>query len=448
MRNQIRKFIASEISFSPRTLRLGLILGLIIYGAFGYLDLYMMPSNYKATWIIRYAVVIPLVIATFFLSYYKSIYRYNKIILFLLLSMGQIGIIVMIGISIPGDPAFYTYYAGLILIMLWATFVFMLNFITTVYIAVSTVVLYNLTAIFQQNLLSYPSGSNESSFLMNNNFFLISAAGLVIIGAYQLNRQEKEIKKVHDELLKEKIQLELAKEKAEESDRLKSAFLANMSHELRTPLNSIIGFSDLILDPDFDFGQHLDFARLINGSGCNLLAIITDIMDISKIEAGQVQVKKRIFSVGQLVASIQKEYSFKAVEKGIVLRLDALNPVEDVCIESDETKTRQILVNFVGNAIKFTQKGSIEIGFKTTGDYLQFQVKDTGIGIPTEFHEKIFERFRQVESAHTRKYGGNGLGLPISKSLVELLGGKIWLESEQGKGSTFYFTIPKIKSTP
>ena len=234
-----------------------------------------------------------------------------------------------------------------------------------------------------------------------------------------------------------------AKEKAEEADRLKSAFLANMSHEIRTPLNSIIGFSDLLLDPFFGSSQHNEFAGIIKENGNNLLAIISDIMDLSKIEAGQVKVKKRSFSVDQLIAGIQKEYSYKAVEKGIELRFDRTNPNEEIVIKSDSERIKQILINFVSNALKFTEKGFIEIGIKITGDFIQFHVKDTGIGIPAEFHEQIFERFRQVETANTRKYGGNGLGLAISKGLVELLGGIIWMESEQGVGSTFYFKIPK-----
>ncbi|HAH25232.1 MAG TPA: hypothetical protein DCL77_16000 [Prolixibacteraceae bacterium] len=232
-----------------------------------------------------------------------------------------------------------------------------------------------------------------------------------------------------------------AKEKAEESDRLKSAFLANMSHEIRTPLNSIIGFSELMSDPDFDKDQEYQFAQIINASGNNLLTIISDIMDISKIEAGQLEVKKRLFSVSQLISDLQIEYSFKALERGIELIIDPHNPCE-VFIESDQTKLRQILVNLVGNSIKFTEKGSIEIGLKIEGELLEFHVKDTGIGISAEFQTKIFERFRQIESPYTRKYGGTGLGLAISKSLTELLGGKLWMESEQGVGSTFYFHIP------
>ena len=233
-----------------------------------------------------------------------------------------------------------------------------------------------------------------------------------------------------------------AKEKAEENDRLKSAFLANMSHEIRTPLNSIIGFAELVVDPYFEQEQHAEFAQMISESGNNLLSIISDIMDLSKIEAGQLDVKKCKVEVNQLMVSLKREFSHKASKKGIELRLSPSNPNDKILIESDETIIRQVLVNFIGNSIKFTENGFIELNISRTATHIQFQVKDTGIGIPETYHDKIFERFRQVETAHTRKYGGNGLGLAISKSLVELLGGTIWMESEVGKGSSFNFSIP------
>jgi signal transduction histidine kinase len=214
-----------------------------------------------------------------------------------------------------------------------------------------------------------------------------------------------------------------------------------MSHEIRTPLNSIIGFSDLLLDPFYGSCKQGEFAGIIKENGNMLLTTISDIMDLSKIEAGQVQVKKAVFSVNQLISDIQTEFTFRAIERGIEFKLDHANPKEEVFIKSDQARIRQVLVNLVGNAIKFTEKGYIGIGIRTTDDFVQFQVSDTGIGIPKEFQEQVFERFRQVEASNTRKYGGNGLGLAISKLLVELLGGSIWMESEHGKGSTFYFTI-------
>jgi PAS domain S-box-containing protein len=234
----------------------------------------------------------------------------------------------------------------------------------------------------------------------------------------------------------------LAKEKAIESDMLKTAFLANMSHEIRTPLNSIIGFSELMMDDEFDQNQLTHFAKIINASGIKLLSIISDIMDLSRIEAGEIKVDKRRLSVNQLIANIQKEYLFKAVEKGLEINIDSVASSNEVFINSDENKLRQILFNFVGNAIKFTEKGTVEIGMEQKDGFVEIRVKDTGIGIPAQYQDQIFERFRQVESAFSKKYGGNGLGLAISKALVELLGGQIGMETEQGKGSTFYFTVP------
>jgi signal transduction histidine kinase len=172
------------------------------------------------------------------------------------------------------------------------------------------------------------------------------------------------------------------------------------------------------------------------------LAIINDILDISKIEAGQINLILNEFSVLNLISNIQKEYSFRANSKGIELKLNPGNTNHELLIMSDESRIRQVLVNFVGNALKFTSSGYIEIGIKLIDSELRFFVKDTGIGIPEDYHDKIFDRFRQVETAQTRKYGGNGLGLAITKHLAELLGGRIWLESQPNIGSTFYFALP------
>ena len=236
-----------------------------------------------------------------------------------------------------------------------------------------------------------------------------------------------------------------AKEKAEESDRLKSAFLANMSHEIRTPLNSILGFSDLLTDPELEPDTRSEFSSMINLSGNNLLSIINDVLDISKIEAGQIVLSEIEVPVRRLVSDIQKEYSFKAIAKGIELRLEPQASEQEIIVLSDGNRIKQVLINFVGNALKFTESGYIEIGVKMVKNNIQFHVKDTGIGIAKDYHDKIFDRFRQVEAAQTRKYGGNGLGLAITKNLAELMGGKIWLESEPDIGSTFYFTLPESK---
>jgi PAS domain S-box-containing protein len=233
-----------------------------------------------------------------------------------------------------------------------------------------------------------------------------------------------------------------AKEKAEESDRLKSAFLANMSHEVRTPLNSIIGFSELLVDPDFEEDQKNEFIQHIIASGNNLLNIISDIMDISKMESGEITIRKTHLNAQKYISDVYEQFSFLAGTHKLELILSLPDNDEKTVIFADSERLMQIFNNLLGNALKFTPEGKIEIGYQPIGKMVEFFVKDTGIGIPTEYHDKIFDRFRQVEGENTRKYGGNGLGLAITKKLVELMGGKIRLESKVGEGSKFYFTMP------
>jgi len=215
-----------------------------------------------------------------------------------------------------------------------------------------------------------------------------------------------------------------------------------MSHEIRTPLNSIIGFSELLNDPDFENEQKSEFIKHIVDNGNNLLLIISDIMDFSMLEAGQLKLRVVSISAKTILNELLAEFGHKAKTKGIQLRFDESYNGPDVQIESDKYRIIQIFTNLIGNSIKFTHEGFIEIGFQINGNLVRFHVRDSGIGIRSEYFEAIFERFRQVDNTKSRKYGGNGLGLAISKNLVELLGGTIWVESEPEKYSDFFFTIP------
>lgn len=233
-----------------------------------------------------------------------------------------------------------------------------------------------------------------------------------------------------------------AKEKAEESDRLKSSFLANMSHEVRTPLNSILGFSTLLADLDFEDEQKNEFIRHIIRNGNNLLNIINDIMDISKIESGEIKIHKGPVEAEKFVSGIKDQFIFQTKEKELEIKLNIPESGAETIVYADKDRLHQVLSNLISNAVKFTPNGHIEIGYQPKGEEVEFFVKDTGIGIPQEFHDKIFQRFRQVETEKTRKYGGNGLGLAITKNLLELMDGRIWLNSEPGQGSAFHFTLP------
>jgi PAS domain S-box-containing protein len=256
---------------------------------------------------------------------------------------------------------------------------------------------------------------------------------------------------VNEELRTSNEELAAARDKAQESDRLKSAFLANMSHEIRTPMNAIIGFSDLLNNPDLPPEKQQLFTRTIRQRSYDLLTLINDILDLSKIEAGQMNFCVESCNLDEILSDICS--TFKAIwydsgkSKVELLVENYLNPIENR-IFTDSGRLRQILSNLVGNAFKFTQKGSITITCqRIESDLLQFSIKDTGIGISPEKKSIIFDRFRQADDYSAQQFGGTGLGLSISKGLVELFGGKIWVESKQGEGSNFFFTIPYKSDT-
>ena len=251
---------------------------------------------------------------------------------------------------------------------------------------------------------------------------------------------------------RKRVQSELinSKEKAEESDRLKSAFLANISHELRTPLNAIIGFSGLIIDSGPDQNT-VSYSQVISKSGKHLLSLVEDIFDTTMIETGQIKINYEKYDIEALLEEVKDILygeSLRDNKKGVELRLNLEGVGKYKYLVTDGRKLKQVLLNLLRNALKFTDKGSIEYGFTVLNhdekEWLKFYVKDTGIGIDKKYHEAIFNIFRQIDDTHTRKFGGMGIGLSIAKKTVELLGGRIWVESEPSAGSVFYFTIPVL----
>lgn len=245
-------------------------------------------------------------------------------------------------------------------------------------------------------------------------------------------------KKAEEDLIK-------AKNRAEEADRLKSAFLANMSHEIRTPMNGILGFTDLLIEEEVSNEERESYLNIIKKNGDQLLNIINDILDLSKIEVGQLKLAYENLNVHNLFKELETTFvkHIYELKKDLVLTTEIEIP-DKTTIYCDPTRIRQIFNNLLSNALKFTEKGEINIGFKKDENFYMFWVKDTGIGLNKKEQSVIFERFIQVDIGHSRRHSGTGLGLSIIKGLVDLMNGKIRVDSKPGVGSTFYFTIPQV----
>lgn len=277
------------------------------------------------------------------------------------------------------------------------------------------------------------------------NAFIAISLGVLLNGMEQSIRRERTTKK---RLKKERDVMYRLKEKAEKSDRLKTAFLTNVSHDIRTPMNSIIGFSDLLTFKKLDEEKQNKYLHIIKRQGGILLNLINDILDIAKIEANEINFEHNKISLNYYLNSIYEDFAAQIESernKEVTLILEKAFADKESNVLIDANRLRQILNNLIGNALKFTLVGSITFGYEKKNQDLQFFVFDTGTGIPKENLDSIFDRFRKFENEPENASKGTGLGLSICKSLVQMQGGEIWVESEEGKGSKFYFTLPLHK---
>lgn len=294
---------------------------------------------------------------------------------------------------------------------------------------------------------------------------MIQINGLVIIGEvvlllvicailyfyYQrLVKQKNEVinllQEKNESILLAQDELKHAKEKAEESDKLKSSFLANMSHEIRTPLNAIMGFSSLLLQANPDEEEKKEYVEIIHNNSNKLLDLMDEVFNIALIESGITKMYKEDCPVNELLASLITHFNLEKeqLEKNNVnIRIRRSSKDNSFSLFTDPRKLRQTLYNLIENALKYTDEGSIEIGYELTDNSMvEFYVKDTGIGFPQEKLDVVFQRFRQADDSNTRQYGGIGLGLTLSQKFVEMMGGYMHAESQPGVGSVFYFSIP------
>jgi len=258
-----------------------------------------------------------------------------------------------------------------------------------------------------------------------------------------LNKTINKQRDLQNQLSKKVVQLNIAKQEAINADSLKTKFLANISHEIRTPLNSILGFTELLMhEMYYDDDEKNSYLNTIHKSGNFLLNLIKNILDFSIIESGQLKIYIKPFNITSLTKELSLIYLLSNnANNSVVIKFNEINKTEEFIIHSDRDRLKQVLINLINNAIKHTDKGEINVGYTKIDDLFKFYVKDTGIGIPDELQATIFQRFVKIDEKDKIREG-SGLGLPISKSIIESLGGNIWVESKSGEGSTFYFTLP------
>ena len=457
---------------SIQPFRLSFIIVILLYAAFGFFDFTASEQFYKAFFIVRYYIVLPILLSVLLFSFHRYFAKIWQVLLSICFVIGGSGIIYMLLMN----PDNIYYYGGIFLILMAGYFFIKLRFLAAVISGILLLLLYNIGATIFQNHFN-----SQNEYLLITNAFYISANIISMLALYNieflerkdfyqkilLSQSQDEITKINESLeakVKERTNqldkrniiltneitnrkeieknLIIAKEKAEESDRLKTAFLHNISHEIRTPMNGIIGFTNLLLEPNLDGEKRHKFVEIIQKSSDRMLNTVDSIMDISMIESNQMKISISKTNIQEQLESIYAYYKPEANNKGIELILNESYLTNDAVINTDSEKVNTIITNLVKNAINYTHEGVIEFGFNKKGKNLEFCIKDSGIGIPENRLDAIFDRFVQADIEDKHVYEGCGLGLSISKAYIEMLGGEIWVKSTEGVGSQFYFTIP------
>ncbi|PID92145.1 MAG: hypothetical protein CSA96_04750 [Bacteroidetes bacterium] len=319
----------------------------------------------------------------------------------------------------------------------------------------SILVIWGLAYLELSGLRSY-QGTKVSSIGRDLSLFILLSQALVILfnrlqnkSMRQLSASRRNYKTLNTEL-KQQIEnlettnkeLRIDKEKAEESNRQKNGLLSNLSHEIRTPMNGIMGFSELLISPSSTEAEKEEYNSILANSCTQLMSLVDDIINMSKIESGIIEIELQPINLNAFLQDIYFKHSVQVRNKNLDFKLEKALPDDNCIIKTDEVKLLQIISNLLKNAIKFTHAGSIRFGYRIQLDWIEFFVSDTGTGIRKSRQDELFKSYPQEDKEIAKKYGGTGLGLPISKAFIEKMGGRIWLESEEGKGTSFYFTTP------
>lgn len=429
------RFQVDHLVQSLPTIRTFLIAGAFLYAAFGVLDGILLSETRDTVWLIRYALVMPVLIGILILSYSNLFIRFAQICLSSVMFTAGLGVVLMTAVAEP--PANGLYYAGLIMVVIYCASLIRLRWTNASLNALFLFALYQPVALWINPI---PTETHIS-----NDFFLGMCVAVGIFSSYvQELYIRREFRNAEMLRLEKEKSIELMQE-AQAADRAKSEFLGVMSHELRTPLNAVIGFTEIMQKKMFGplgSEQYIEYVNDINEAGNHLLGIISDVLEFSRAEVGKLTLQEETFRLDDILEQSCRMLRQKAAEHRLRLSLEiAPDPPE---LRADQRLLRQTFINLIGNAIKFTPPGgaiTVSAQPQDDGSYA-VTVADTGIGIAEEDLEKVLEPFAQVETAYHRQHGGTGLGLPLSKKIIEAHGGELTLQSTVGAGTSVTVILP------
>ncbi len=431
-----RRFRMADLARGLPTIRVFLAAAVLLYGAFGILDAYVIPEIKVAAWIIRYGFVCPVLLSVVLLTYSPRFARVSQAALSLCILACGVGILVMIALAASAGSALY--YAGLIMVVIYGASLVRLRWLTAAALSLLLVALYELVALYANPI--------PARLVLNNDFFLCMSVAVGVFSGYVQEFQSRRDFTSSELLWREKARSDQLLEAAEAASRSKSNFLAMMSHELRTPLNAILGFSEIMQRRMFGpigSDRYAGYVEDIHHTAQHLLSVITDILDLSKAEVGRLTLHEQEVDLFAVLDQCFRLLRDRAAENGLRLSLEAADDGRPV-MRLDPTLIKQVVINILGNAIKFTPAGGSVSGRLARGHDGSWLMTftDTGIGIAEADLPRIVEPFVQVESAFVQKHGGAGLGLPLVKKIAELHGGSIAISSRLGAGTTVVVRIP------
>jgi signal transduction histidine kinase len=438
-----RRFIVENLLRSLPVVRLFLLAAAALYAVFGVLDAYIIPEIRTIAWLIRYGGVCPLMIGVFLLTYTPAFPRLAQPALAVTMLSAGLGVLVMTALAdAPGNAL---YYAGLIMVVIYGSSLIRIRLVNAAAISIGLVALYQPVAIAINPIPHH--------LLVSNDFFLMMSVATGIFSSYVQELIVRRDFVSNDQIRREKAIADDLRVQAEAANRSKSDFLAVMSHELRTPLNAILGFTQIMQKRMFGpvgSERYVAYVDDIHKTANHLLSIITDILDLSKAEAGKLTLNEEEFDPVAVLDHCLRLLRERAAEQGLRLSLQAPHGL-GLRARGDERLVKQAFLNILGNAIKFTPTGgSISVAFVAEPKGWTIRFSDTGIGISESDLERVLEPFVQVESAFARKHGGTGLGLPLVKKVMELHGGSIEIASTLGSGTTvaIHFPAERISTLP